>query len=98
MLGKWIRRISIGLAVLALLIVSGVLGIIAFSSPVAPPRLAAGDTLPGLGEWNRSEIPEVQRVAMRDGAPLTYRLYPGRNDRAVVLVHGSSGASFSMHK
>ena len=40
---------------------------------------------------------EVRRVAARDGAPLTYRLYPGRADRVVVLVHGSSGASISMH-
>jgi pimeloyl-ACP methyl ester carboxylesterase len=35
---------------------------------------------------------------MRDGAPLNYRLYPGRADRAVVLVHGSSGAGISMHR
>jgi pimeloyl-ACP methyl ester carboxylesterase len=92
------RRLAIGVAILALLIVSGVLAIIAFNSPVAPPRLFAGDSLPGLADWNTAEIPEVQRVAMRDGAPLTYRLYPGRKDRAVVLVHGSSGASYSMHK
>ena len=44
------------------------------------------------------QVPAVQRVTARDGAPLTYRLYPGRADRAVVLVHGSSGASISMHK
>ncbi len=62
------------------------------------PRLAAGDTLPGTESWNRAEIPEVRRIAARDGAPLTYRLYPGRADRAVVLVHGSSGSSISMHK
>jgi pimeloyl-ACP methyl ester carboxylesterase len=59
---------------------------------------AAGDSLPGIESWNFSEIPEVKRVVARDGAPLTYRLYPGASDRAVVLVHGSSGASISMHK
>jgi non-heme chloroperoxidase len=37
-------------------------------------------------------------VAARDGAPLAYRVYPARPDRAVILVHGSSSASISMHK
>jgi len=72
--------------------------VIAFNSPAPLPRLAAGDSLPGFDRWNFAEIPEVRRVTARDGAPLTYRLYPGRADRAVVLVHGSSGASISMHK
>jgi pimeloyl-ACP methyl ester carboxylesterase len=98
MLRKWVRRLAIGVALLALLIVSGALAIIVFNSPVGPPRIAAGDSLPGLSEWNRAEIPEVQRVAMRDGEPLTYRLYPGRKERAIVLVHGTSGTSFTMHK
>jgi len=58
------------------------------------PRLAAGDTLPGFSSWNLAEIPQIRQVAARDGAPITYRLYPGRSDRAVVLVHGSSGREF----
>jgi pimeloyl-ACP methyl ester carboxylesterase len=72
--------------------------VIAFDAPVRLPALAAGNTIPGIGKWNFAEVPAVQRVAARDGAPLTYRLYPGRPDRAVVLVHGSSAASISMHK
>ena len=40
----------------------------------------------------------MQTVKARDGAPLNYRLYPGRPDRAVVLVHGSSGTDASMLK
>jgi non-heme chloroperoxidase len=71
---------------------------IAFDAPVRLPRLAAGDSMPGIETWDFSQIPPVQRVAARDGAPLTYRLYPGRVDRAVVLMHGSSGAGVSMHK
>jgi non-heme chloroperoxidase len=89
-----IWRITAG-GILAL--VAGFGAVIAFSSPAPLPRLAAGDAVPGIDRWNRSEIPEVRRIAARDGAPLTYRLYPGRADRAVVLVHGSSGASISMH-
>ena len=71
MLLRWMRRLATGLALLVLLVVSGVLAIIAFNSPVGPPRLAAGDTIPGLADWNKAEVPEVRRVAMRDGAPLT---------------------------
>ncbi len=78
-------------------IVAGFAVVITFSSPAPLPRLAAGDTLPGIDKWDFSKLPEVRRVAARDGAPLTYRLYPGRADRVVVLVHGSSGASLSMH-
>ncbi|MBV8193317.1 MAG: alpha/beta fold hydrolase [Alphaproteobacteria bacterium] len=98
MLVRLLRALSLGLGVVVLLVVLGVAGVIALSSPVAPPRLAAGDTLPGLASWNTAEIPPVSRISARDGAPLTYRLYPGRKDRAVILVHGSSGASYSMHK
>ena len=94
----WIRRTLIGLACLVLAAAATFAGVIAFSTPAEVPRLAAGDTLPGTEAWNKAEIPEVRRVAARDGAPLTYRLYPGRADRAVVLVHGSSGSSISMHK
>lgn len=92
------RRTVVGLASVALLIAAAVGSVIAFDSPARLPRLAAGDTLPGVESWNRAEIPPVAQVAARDGAPLTYRLYPGDKARAVVLVHGSSGASISMHK
>ncbi|TBR27000.1 MAG: alpha/beta fold hydrolase [Reyranella sp.] len=51
-----------------------------------------------MSTWNWAELPPVQRVAARDGAALAYRVYPARADRAVVLVHGSSSASISMHK
>src|SRR5689334_10684985 len=98
MLTKWIRRLAIGFAALLVLVVAGVAAVIAFDAPVAPPRLAAADAVPGLSAWNKAEIPEVRKVAARDGAPLTYRLYPGRQGRAVVLVHGSSGTNYSMHK
>ena len=98
----WIRRtmtgLGLGVAGLVLSVVAAFAGVIALSSPGELPRLAAGDSLPGVESWNRAEIPEVRRVAARDGAPLTYRLYPGAQDRAVVLVHGSSGTGRSMHK
>jgi pimeloyl-ACP methyl ester carboxylesterase len=97
--GLLVRPLPVGRIAAAglLALVAGFGAVIAFSTPAPLPRLAAGDTLPGVADWKRAEIPEVRRVAARDGAPLTYRLYPGRADRVVVLVHGSSGASISMH-
>ncbi len=96
--GRWMRRTMWGLGSVPLLVAGAFAAVIAGDSPVAVPRLAAGDSLPGSASWRRDEIPEVRRVAARDGAPLTYRLYPARSDRAVVLVHGSSGSSTSMHQ
>ena len=95
---RWIRYTLYCLGTFVLAVVGAFGAVIAFDSPAPVPRLLAGDTLPGFSGWNPAEIPVVKRVAARDGAPLTYRLYPGRADRIVVLVHGSSGASISMHK
>jgi len=96
--GRWTRRALLAGATLPAAALAVFAAMIAFSAPSPLPRLAAGDTLPGVAAWDFAEIPEVRRVAARDGAPLTYRLYPGRADRAVVLVHGSTGTSISMHK
>src|SRR5216684_9208779 len=85
-----LRRILIALGVLVLIIVGALAGVIAFDSPAAPPALAAGDSVPGMAQWNFAELPKVQSLKARDGAPLNYRLYPGRADHAVVLLHGST--------
>jgi pimeloyl-ACP methyl ester carboxylesterase len=95
---RWVRRGAGAIVAVLLLIISGVGAVIAFDSPGGVPTLAAGDSLPGIASWNFAEVPPVSKVMARDGAPLTYRLYPGRPDRVVVLMHGSSGASISMHK
>ncbi len=97
-LRRWARRGAGALVAVLLLVVGGVGVVITFNSPGAVPTLAAGDSLPGIASWNFAEVPPVSKVMARDGAPLTYRLYPGRPDRVVVLIHGSSGASISMHK
>jgi non-heme chloroperoxidase len=97
-MNKWLKRSLIGLAALVVLAVAAVGGVIAFYEPARLPPLAAGNSLPGFEKWNMAEIPQPQRVTMRDGAPLAYRFYPGRKELAVVLVHGSSGTGVSMHK
>jgi alpha-beta hydrolase superfamily lysophospholipase len=43
-----------------------------------------------------SGVPELKRFTARDGSALAYREY-GSGSRVVVLVHGSSGNSLSMH-
>jgi non-heme chloroperoxidase len=96
--GRWARRGAMAVAAALLLVIGGMGAVIAFDSPGPVPTLAAGDSLPGIASWNFAEVPPVSTVMARDGAPLTYRLYPGRPDRIVVLIHGSSGASISMHK
>lgn len=95
---RWVRRLGWAPAIVLLAVAAGFGGVIAFSTPGELPRLLAGDSLPGLSTWNMAELPPTQRVAARDGAPLAYRVYPARPDRAVVLVHGSSGSNISMHK
>lgn len=92
------RRLLIAAGVLVLVVVATFAAVIAFNAPTAPPVLAAGNTIPGIAQWNFREMPEPQSLKARDGAPLNYRLYSGRPDRVVVLVHGSSGTDVSMLK
>ena len=84
------------LAVLVLLAWFAVGGAIAFDQPVFPPPVPGGGVLPGMAAW--TDVPAVQQVKARDGAPLMYRVYPGRPDRIAVLVHGSTGTGLDMHK
>lgn len=95
---KWISATALLLGALALVAAGATTAVVAFNAPSQLPVLQAGESIPGIAHWNRIEIPVPRSVAARDGAPLTYRLYPGRQDRAIVLVHGSSGSSISMHK
>lgn len=93
-----LRRLLVAASALAVVVVAGLSAVIAFDSPTAPPTLAAGNAIPGIARWNFADLPKMQTLKARDGAPLNYRLYPGRPDRAVVLVHGSSGTDASMLK
>ena len=92
------RRPVRTLASLVLLAIAAIGSAIAFDSPSAPPMVPGGGVLPGMDQWDKSEIPPVQRLLARDGAPLMYRTYPGRLDEVAVLVHGSTGTGLDMHK
>ena len=93
-----LRRISLATGALVLIVVGAFAAVIAFDLPATPPVLAAGNSIPGIAQWNFAELPKTQSLKARDGAPLNYRLYPGRADRAVVLVHGSTGSGVEMLK
>jgi len=92
------RRILIAAGLLLLVVIGAFAAVIAFNTPTAPPPLAAGNSIPGIAQWKFAELPKPQTAKARDGAPLNYRLYPGRPNRVIVLVHGSSGTDASMLK
>jgi pimeloyl-ACP methyl ester carboxylesterase len=93
-----LRRLLLALIALVLLAGAALAAVVTFDSPRPPPVLKAGNSIPGIANWNFRELPPVSSLKARDGASLNYRLYRGRPDRAIVLVHGSSGTGVTMHK
>lgn len=61
-----------------------------------PPEPLASITDP-VARQSLSALPERRFVRARDGMALAYRVYPGAIARAVILVHGSTADSASMH-
>lgn len=92
---RWLRRLPLAFVVAALIAFAAT---IAFDSPGADATALGKYEIPGISQWNRAEVPPTRQVMARDGAPLSYRPYPGRADRVVVLVHGSAGSSLEMHR
>jgi pimeloyl-ACP methyl ester carboxylesterase len=45
-----------------------------------------------------SGLPAVTRYKARDGAQLSYRMYKGGDAQVAVLIHGSAGSSYDMHR
>lgn len=73
-------------------------GVLMFTGPKSPPPIAAiesaGDPLTAFA----MEQPPARYLTARDGAKLSYRLYPGHPGKGVaVAVHGSSGTTVAMH-
>ena len=90
-----VRRVLISLTVLALVVVAGFAAVIAFSAPApVAPMASIADAFAGV---DFSGMPEVAHFTARDGAALVYRAYPGDPTRIVVLIHGSSGTTASVH-
>jgi hypothetical protein len=71
---------------------------ILFGGPGDPPPMASiNSPFKGI---DYSDMPAVSHFAARDGTSLAFRAYPpagGAATGSVVLVHGSSASSISMH-
>lgn len=86
----------IGLATaLCLLVVGALAGMIAFGTAAAPPPLAS--VYDAVHAMDFSDAPAVLTFRARDRADLAYRYYAGNGGRVIVLIHGSTGSSLSIH-
>lgn len=69
---------------------------IVLASPKAPPAMES--IAAPFRTMNFTSLPPVRHYQARDGVKLAYRAYPAdRACRTVVLVHGSSASSSSLH-
>ena len=85
----------IALGVVALVVAAGFGAVIAFSAPApVAPMASVADAFAGV---DFSGMPAVSHFTARDGAALVYRAYSGDPNRVVVLIHGSSGTTASVH-
>ena len=91
------RKVLITLPLVTLLLLAALGGAIAFGGPGEPaPMTSINDPFKGI---DYSDLPALSRYSARDGAALAYRVYApqGMPRGSVVLVHGSSASSRSLH-
>lgn len=81
--------------VIAMALLAVVASIIAFNAPRTPPRMASVED--AFAQVDFSDMPAKSHFTARDGTRLDYRAYRGASKRVVILVHGSSGTTHSMH-
>jgi non-heme chloroperoxidase len=93
---RMLKRIAIGSG-LSFLVLFGVAGGLAtFCHPDAPKALAS--VTEPFAKMDLSGLPHLVTYRARDGANLSYRVYPGQGNQVVVLIHGSAGSSQDMHR
>ena len=92
------NKLSIVIVAMAMVAACAVAAAIAFGGPAQPPPLqSVHDPFKSV---DFSGLPPVQRFSARDGAALAYRVYGQDNaggKGSVILVHGSSARSDSIH-
>jgi non-heme chloroperoxidase len=90
---KRVLVISLGL------LVAVFAGAIIFGGPRTPPPMASIND--PFNSVDFSDLPPLARFTARDGTKLAYRFYPAAaaipGQGSVVLIHGSSATSSSMH-
>lgn len=70
-------------------------GALAFGTRQAPPEMTAVTT--PFRSVDYSTLPAVQHLQAQRGGPIAYRRYGAGEETAVLLLHGSSAHSASMH-
>src|SRR3569833_2446050 len=89
------RKMLTARVILVLVAACGLAATVALSTPAPLPQMTSvSDAFNGT---DFSDVPPKQHFTARDGTRLDFRAYPGDPARVVVLVHGSSGTSGSMH-
>ena len=93
-----LRWISLATGALVLIVVGAFAGVIAFDSPAAPPVLAAGNSIPESPNGTSPSCPSRRASRRATARRSTTGSIPAVPDRAVVLVHGSTGSGVEMLK
>lgn len=95
---SWVPALLITIGTIVLLAIVALAGVIAFGGPATPsPMPSITDP---FGAVDFSDLAPLQRFPARDGISLAYRAYVPKDMPvvgSVVLVHGSSASSNSMH-
>ena len=90
--------VLIALVITATVLVAGLAAAIAFGGPTPPPPMASiNDPFKAV---DFTDLPPLRFFVASDGESLAYREYrtdPAATKGSIVLVHGSSGSSNSMH-
>lgn len=88
------RTMLTALLVLVVLVAAGFAIALSLSPTTPAPLTSIRTAFDGV---DFSDAPPSSVYTARDGTKLTYRAYSGVPDKVVILVHGSSGDSQSMH-
>jgi non-heme chloroperoxidase len=94
-IGDSMRIVLALLAILAVAVLGAFGAVLAFDAPRVPPAMASVEH--AFDHADLSKAPPMQHFTARDGTKLVFRAYPGPAQNVVVLIHGSSGTSASMH-
>jgi alpha-beta hydrolase superfamily lysophospholipase len=90
------KNIGKCLVLITAMLVSGLIIAIACFDPKEPPPMDALSSPFLRADFSR--IPPLKHYRARDGSDLAFREYSGSHPRkAIVMVHGSSGASGGLH-
>ncbi len=93
---RLLKRIAISFAISFVILFAVAGALTAFSHPDAPKPMKS--VTEPFATMDLSGLPALVTYRARDGANLSYRVYPGQGDQVVVLLHGSVGSSQDMHR